>query len=161
THTLRLDSYFKDGLCARRKTVEAVRRWPQRFVGYVGVDPTLGLDICLRELDEQLDELPEAVGLKLYPAQVDPFRTSRMDEEPLASPLFARAPARALKTGAVHKASPPGPVPLNPSRIEDVDTAADAFPDLAFEIVHAGVAFTEETCQALARYPNVYANLEV
>jgi len=161
THTLRLDSYFKDGLCARRKTVEAVRRWPQRFVGYVGVDPTLGLDICLRELDEQLDELPEAVGLKLYPAQVDPFRTWRMDDERLAFPLFARARERGLKTVAVHKASPLGPVPLNPYRIEDVDIAVDAFPDLAFEIVHAGVAFTEETCQALARYPNVYANLEV
>src|ERR1700750_929916 len=35
THTLRLDSYFNDGLCARHKMVEAVRRWPQRFVGYV------------------------------------------------------------------------------------------------------------------------------
>src|SRR5579862_436816 len=44
THTLRLDSWFKDGLCSRAKTVEAVRRWPDRFIGYVAVDPFSGLD---------------------------------------------------------------------------------------------------------------------
>jgi uncharacterized protein len=161
THTLRLDSYFKDGLCARHKTVEAVRRWPHRFVGYVGVDPTLGLDVCLRELDEQLDELPEAVGLKLYPAQVDPLRTWRMDDPKLAFPLFERARERGIRTVAVHKASPLGPVPLSPYRVDDIDIAADEFPELSFEIVHAGIAFAEETAMAIARYPNVYANLEV
>lgn len=160
-HTLRLDSYFKDGLCARQKTVDAVRRWPHRFVAYVGVDPTLGLDTCVRELDEQLDELPEAVGLKLYPAQVDPFRSVRMDDPAVSLPLFERAAERGIKSIAVHKASPLGPVPLNPYRIDDIDVAADAFPDLAFEIVHAGIAFAEETAMALARYPNVYANFEV
>jgi uncharacterized protein len=158
---LRLDSYFEDGLCSRAKTVEAVRRWPQRFVGYVGVDPTRGLDVCLRELDEQMDELPEAVGLKLYPAQVDPLRSFRMDDPKVALPLFARAQGHGIRTVAVHKASPLGPVPMNPYRVDDIDIAADAFPELAFEVVHAGLAFAEETASALARFPNVYANLEV
>jgi predicted TIM-barrel fold metal-dependent hydrolase len=161
THTLRLDSYFKDGLCARSKTVEAVRRWPQRFVGYVGVDPTMGLDVCLREMDEQLDEMPQAVGLKLYPAQIDPIRSWRMDDPKLAFPLFRRALDRGLKIVAIHKAAPLGAVPLNPFRVDDIDLAADQFPDLAFEIIHAGFAFTEETCMAMARYPNVYGNLEI
>jgi hypothetical protein len=161
THTLRLDSYFNDGLCARHKMVEAVRRWPQRFVGYVGVDPTMGLDVCMRELDEQLDELPEAVGLKLYPAQIDPIRSWRMDDPKLAFPLFERAQKRGIKIVAIHKAAPLGAVPLNPFKVDDIDSAADAFPDLAFEIIHAGYAFTEETCMAMARYPNVYGNLEI
>jgi predicted TIM-barrel fold metal-dependent hydrolase len=161
THTLRLDSYFKDGLCARRKTVEAVRRWPQRFLGYVGVDPTLGLQTCLRDLDDQLDELPEAVGLKLYPAQVNPIRSFRMDDPELAFPLFERAQERGIKSVAVHKASPLGAVPLNPFRVDDIDSAADRFPELSFEIVHAGLAFAEETALAIGRYPNVYANLEI
>jgi predicted TIM-barrel fold metal-dependent hydrolase len=141
--------------------VEAVRRWPQRFVGYVGVDPTMGLDVCLRELDEQLDELPEAVGLKLYPAQIDPIRSWRMDDPKLAFPLFERAQKRGIKVVAIHKAAPLGAVPLNPFKVDDIDSAADAFPDLAFEIIHAGYAFTEETCMAMARYPNVYGNLEI
>ena len=32
---------------------------------------------------------------------------------------------------------------MNPYRIDDIDIAADAFPDLSFEIVHAGVAFVD------------------
>ncbi len=160
THTLRLNSYFKDGLCARHKTVEAVKRWPQRFFGYVGLDPTLGLDTCLRELDEQLDELPEAVGLKLYPAQVNPLRSWRMDDAKLAFPLFKAARDRGIKIVAIHKAAPLGPVPLNPFKLDDVGGAADAFPDLAFEIVHAGWAFMDETLLQLATMPNIYANLE-
>lgn len=160
THTLRLNSYFKDGLCARHKTVEAVRRWPQRFFGYVGLDPTLGLDTCLRELDEQMEELPEAVGLKLYPAQVNPLRSWRMDDSKLAFPLFKAAQDRGIKIVAIHKAAPLGPVPLNPFKLDDVGGAADAFPDLAFEIVHAGWAFMDETLLQLATMPNIYANLE-
>jgi hypothetical protein len=160
THTLRLNSYFKDGLCARYKTVEAVRRWPQRFFGYVGLDPTLGLDVCLREFDEQMDELPEAVGLKLYPAQVNPHRSWRMDDDKLAFPLFEAARERGIKVVAIHKAAPLGPVPLNPFKVDDVGGAADAFPDLAFEIVHAGWSFMDETLVQLATMPNIYANLE-
>lgn len=161
THTLRLNSYFKDGLCARYKTVEAVRRWPQRFFGYVGLDPTLGLDTCLREFDEQMDEMPEAVGLKLYPAQVNPLRSWRMDDAKLAFPLFKAARDRGIKVVAIHKAAPLGPVPLNPFKLDDVGGAADAFPDLSFEIVHAGWAFMDETLVQLATMPNIYANLEV
>jgi len=160
THTLRLNSYFKDGLCARHKTVEAARRWPQRFFVYVGLDPTLGLDTCLRELDEQLDELPEAVGLKLYPAQVNPLRSWRMDDAKLAFPLFKAARDRGIKIIAIHKAAPLGPVPLNPFKLDDVGGAADAFPDVAFEIVHAGWSFMDETLIQLATMPNIYANLE-
>ncbi|WP_342234483.1 amidohydrolase family protein [Inquilinus sp. OTU3971] len=161
THTLRLDSIFKDGLCRREKTLEAVRRWPQRFVGYVGLDPTLGLDACLRELEEQLEEMRGAVGLKLYPAQVNPHRSWRMDDERLVFPIFDMAAKRGIRTVAIHKAVPYGPVPLAPFRVDDIDLAADAFPDLSFEITHAGMAFTEETSMMLARFPNVYANLEV
>lgn len=160
THTLRLDSYFHDGLCSRAKTVEATTRYPDRFVGYVGVDPTAGLEVCVRDLDEQLDELPDAVGLKMYPAQVEPDRSWRMDDPKLAFPLFERAAERGIKTVAIHKAAPLGPVPMNPYRVDDVDGAAGAFPQLSFEIIHAGLAFTTETAWAIARYPNVYANLE-
>jgi predicted TIM-barrel fold metal-dependent hydrolase len=161
THTLRLDSYFKDGLCSRAKTVEALTKYPDRFVGYVGVDPTAGVDTCLRDMDEQLDELPQAVGLKLYPAQVAPDRHWRMDDPAVAFPLFAHAQERGIKTVAIHKAAPLGPVPMNPYRVDDVDGAAGAFPDLSFEIIHAGLSFVDETAWAIARYPNLYANLEV
>lgn len=161
THTLRLDSYFGDGLAAREKTVEAATKYPDRFLAYIGVDPTAGLATCLREIDEQMEELPHAVGLKMYPAQVEPDRSWRLDDPDLAFPIIERAIEHGLKTVAIHKAAPLGPVPMNPYRIDDVDGAAGRYPEMNFEIIHAGLAFTRETSLALSRYANVYANLEV
>jgi hypothetical protein len=161
THTLRMDSYFYDGLCRHEKTLEAVTRYPDRFLAYVGVDPTAGLETCLREFDQQIADIPNAVGLKLYPAQVNPLRSFRMDDPSLAFPLFERAREAGIKTIAVHKIAPLGPVPIDPFRIDDVPGAADAFPDLNFEIVHAGAAFTNETALAVGLFPNIYANLEL
>jgi len=158
---LRLDSWFKDGLCSREKNVEVARRWPDRFFTYVGVNPIEGLESCLRDLEEQMAELPNSTGLKLYPDQVEPFRSWRMDDPKLAYPLFERAQKLGIKTVAIHKAIPNGPVPMNPYKVDDVDGAAIHFPELNFEIIHSGLAFVDETSHALARFPNVYANLEI
>jgi uncharacterized protein len=158
---LRLDSWFSDGLCSREKNVEAVTRWPDRYLTYVGVDPMAGLETCVNDLVDQMAELPASIGLKLYPDQVEPFRSWRMDDPTLAYPLFEKAQELGIKTVAIHKAVANGPVPLNPYRVDDVDGAAIHFPDLNFEIVHSGLAFVDETAQAIARFPNVYANLEV
>jgi predicted TIM-barrel fold metal-dependent hydrolase len=158
---LRLDSWFKDGLCSRAKNVEAATRWPERYLTYVGVSPTQGLEACLKDLEEQMAELPNSIGLKLYPDEVEPFRSWRMDDPKLAYPLFERAQKLGIKTVAIHKAIPNGPVPMNPYRVDDVDGAAIHFPELNFEIVHAGLAFVDETAHAIARFHNVYANLEI
>lgn len=160
-HTLRLDSLFKDGLCSFAKCAEALDRWPGRFIGYAGVDPTLGVDVAVRDLERQVAELPGLVGLKVYPDQVAPYRTWRMDDPEVAFPLWRRAQELGLRSVAVHKALPNGPVPLDPYRIDDLEGAAMAFPGLQFEIVHGGMAFVEETAHALARFPNVYASLEI
>ena len=68
---------------------------------------------------------------------------------------------RGITTVAIHKAAPLGPVPMDPYKIDDVEGAAGAFPDINFEIIHSGLAFVTETAWALARYPNVYANFEI
>lgn len=158
---LRLDSWFKDGLASRAKNVEAAARWPERFVTYVGVSPLQGLEKCLADLEDQMKELPGSIGLKLYPDEVEPFASWRMDDPTLAYPLFERAQKLGIKTVAIHKAIPNGPVPINPYRVDDVDGAAINFPGLNFEIVHSGLAFVEETAHAIGRFPNVYANLEI
>ena len=127
----------------------------------MGVNPIEGLELCLADLELQMAELPNATGLKLYPDQVQPLRSWRMDDPKLAYPLFERAQQLGIKTVAIYKAIPNGPVPMNPYRVDDVDGAAIHFPDLSFEIIHSGLAFVDETCHALARFPNVYANLEI
>jgi len=160
-HTLRLDSLFLDGLCGRAKAIQLRHEHPHRSFVYVGLDPTLGVERTLADLDEQLTEVPDALGVKFYPDQVDPYRTFRMDDPSVCFPIYDRVGELGLRVVAVHKALPNGPVPLAPYKIDDVEGAAMAYPDLAFEIVHSGMAFVEETAYALARFPNVYANLEV
>ena len=44
--------------------------------------------------------------------------------------------------------------------MDDLDYVLDAFPDLIFEVVHGGLAFVEETCAQLVRFPNLAVNLE-
>jgi predicted TIM-barrel fold metal-dependent hydrolase len=160
-HNLRLDSWFKGGLDAHHKNVEVATRWPNRFMTYLGVSPLAGLESCFADMEAQRRDLPDAIGLKLYPDEVEPFRSWRMDDPKLAYPLFERAQKLGIRTVAIHKAIPNGPVPINPYRVDDIDGAATQFPDLNFEIIHAGLAFVDETAHAIARFPNVYANLEI
>lgn len=160
THHLPTYSFFSRGLTTREQNEELVNRWPQRFIGYAGVDPTQGVDVAIRQLEEQMEACPRLVGIKLYPAAVDPYRYFMLDDEAMF-PLYRRALELGIKVVAAHKAIPLGPVPMASYHVRDVDTAAFNFPELNFEIVHAGMAFVEETAIPLAQYPNVYANLEI
>jgi uncharacterized protein len=83
-----------------------------------------------------------------------------MDDPEIAFPLFQRALDLGLKAVAIHKAIPLGPVPMDHYRMDDIDAAAAAFPNLQFEVVHGGFAFIEETAFQLARFSNVWVNLE-
>lgn len=159
-HQLRLDSWFHDGLVGEARNREIAAKWPNRFISYIGVDPTQPQDKYLSDLKRLRDRLPSAVGLKLYPHQMDPYRFWRADD-PKVMKLFEEAQKLGLKVVAIHKALPNGNVPMAPYKVDDLDIAVDAFPGLKFEIIHAGMAFLEETAWAVARYPNVYANLEV
>jgi len=160
THTLRLDSWFKDGFAAEWKTAAMARDFPTRVLAYVGLDPCAEKAAVLDDLERQVASTPNAIGVKLYPHQMSPYRRWLTNDDTVMA-LIERAQALGLKTIAIHKALPNGSVPLAPYRIgEDFDEAADAFPDMSFEIVHSGMAFIEETAMAIGRFPNVYANLE-
>jgi uncharacterized protein len=152
---------FKDGGCSFEKTLEAKERWPSRFITYAGVDPLQGKK-AIEELERQVEAL-DPVGLKLYPNSWvgDEVIGWRMDDPEIAFPVFQRAQELGLKVVAIHKAVPLGPLPLDPYRIDDVDRAAIAFPGLTFEVVHGGMAFLEESAWQLARFENVYVNLEI
>lgn len=151
---------FKDGLCGLDKAIEAQERWPDRIITYCGVDPLA--DNALDELERQV-ELLKPVGLKMYPNSWlgNEVLGWKMDDPEVAFPLFERARSLGIRTVAIHKALPLGPVPMEHYRVDDIDRACIAFPDLNFEIVHGGMAFIEETAWQLARFPNVYVNLEI
>ena len=50
-----------------------------------------------------------------------------MDDPKLAYPLFERAQKLGIRTVAIHKAIPNGPVPINPYKVDDVDGAPFIF----------------------------------
>jgi predicted TIM-barrel fold metal-dependent hydrolase len=152
---------FKDGICSVEKGLEAQERWPDRFVFYVGVDPTEG-QAAIEDLERQVELFDEPVGLKMYPNTwtANEVEGWLMDDPEVAFPIFQRAKELGLRTVAIHKALPLGPVELLHYRVDDIDRAAIAFPDLNFEIVHGGMAFLEETAWQLARFDNIWVNLE-
>jgi predicted TIM-barrel fold metal-dependent hydrolase len=160
THHLPLYSWFHDGMFGQDQLAEVASRWPKRFITYAGVDPLQGVAQCIESLDRQLETTPGIVGLKLYPHRINPYEKWRLDDEKAVFPLIQHAINRGLRVIAIHKATPLGPLPLESYRVDDIDLAAMAFPEMSFEIVHAGMAFTEEISSAIARFPNVYANLE-
>jgi predicted TIM-barrel fold metal-dependent hydrolase len=152
---------FHDGICGIDKALEIRARWPQRFVLYAGVDPMAG-QAALDELDRQWELLGHPNGLKLYPNSWvgEEMLGWKMDDPEVAFPLFEKAQSLGIKVVAIHKSLPLGPVEMTYYHVEDIDRAAMTFPDLQFEIVHGGMAFLEETAWQVARFNNVWINLE-
>ncbi|WP_434597731.1 amidohydrolase family protein [Streptomyces sp. A5-4] len=160
-HRLRIDSVFEDGLCNGEKNRELALKWPQRVIPYAGLNPILGIDRCLRDLREQVAQVPGTIGIKIYPNAGSPDHSWRLDD-PSFEPLYDVAKELGIKIIAVHKIVPNGLVPLSPFGIDDLERVAIRHIDLSFEIVHAGLPpFVEEVAMALMRLPNVYANLEI
>ncbi|WP_103382106.1 amidohydrolase family protein [Pseudonocardia dioxanivorans] len=152
---------FHDGICSIEKGLEAQERWPDRFLFYVGVDPLEGQK-AFDDLDRQMEQFRDVTGLKLYPNSWLGQEVAgwKMDDPEVAFPIFEHARRHGIKTVAIHKAIPLGPVELQHYRVDDIDRAAMAFPDLNFEIVHGGMAFLEETAWQITRFRNVWVNLE-
>jgi predicted TIM-barrel fold metal-dependent hydrolase len=144
-----------------RVGMEIRERYPGRMFCYGAVSPMHGAK-AVEELEEQVANW-DISGVKIYPVDfVDgEMRPFYMNDRELAYPVFEKCQDLGLKTIAIHKALPLGGAPMDPFRPGDVDYAAIDFPDLNFEIVHGGFAFLEETCHQIARFPNVYVNLEV
>ena len=159
-HNLPLYCY-KDGMVSLEKTAEAVHRWPDRFIAYAGIDP---LQQTMADFDSQIELLNNPTGLKLYPTSWNGTTVSQwgMNDAKVIFPYYERALEHGVKVIAVHKAVPLGPIvtddAFNPG---DLESAAGAFPDLTFEIVHGGISFAEETGWLLARFPNIVVNLEI
>ncbi|MGW5106012.1 amidohydrolase family protein [Nocardia sp. NPDC004123] len=159
-HEVPLDRmFYEDGTSPIWCGSEMRDRWPGRVELYGGVSP-------LRpDAFERVDMLIESYGvkgLKLYPVDLVDGQVAEISlADPEASfPLFQYALDKGIKVIAIHKAVPIGPTPIKPLGVSDMDTAALAFPDLTFEIVHGGFAFLEETALQLGSFPNIVVNLE-
>ncbi len=159
-HSIPLYGAYHDGLVTIEKGTDLKRRYPERVIWYGTADIMQGQK-ALQELEYQVTELG-AEGIKLYPAQYYQGRTRfwRMDDYGVAFPVFELAMKLGVRNVAIHKALPLGPVSTESMRVDDIGQAAAAFPEINFQIVHAGFMFLDECKMLVCNHPNVYATLE-
>jgi predicted TIM-barrel fold metal-dependent hydrolase len=133
---------------------------PARFAVYATVDTHL-TRAAIAELAQQVEDF-SVDGLKLYPAFFYEGRGEgwRLDGEDFALPLLEAAHELGIRRVAVHKALWLPPAPKDAFRVDDFGGALERFGDIDFFMVHAGMAFAEQTAALLARYPNLHATLE-
>jgi predicted TIM-barrel fold metal-dependent hydrolase len=164
-HEVQIAGFFKNGTSPLQTGEELKRRYPDRVMLYAFADPFNG------EAELELMEKKASTGLvdgfKFYPTNgVFNLETGRMntmlyDDPEMAFPFLQKALDLGIKHVGVHKAFPVAPGPLLKDRVDDIGGAAEAFPDLTFEIVHSGWAFIEDCALQLMLNPNIYANLEL
>jgi predicted TIM-barrel fold metal-dependent hydrolase len=117
--------------------------------------------IAIEQLTRQVREFGTD-SLKVYPAFFydNLGQGWRLDSEAFATPLLEAAQRLGVRHVAIHKALWLPPAPQDCFRLDDLDTPMGRFPDLSFEIVHAGVAFVDETIRLMQRHSNLYLTLE-
>jgi hypothetical protein len=158
----KLTDYFADGMNRLDTGVDLRDRYGEFRVPSVlgSVNPLA--DDALEEMERQVEE-DGVDGFKLYPAFFEDGRTleMRLDTPDVGVPVIEKAVELGVPHIAVHKAVPYGQTNFETYDVGDVENAASMFPEVTFEVVHAGLSFLEETKFLLQRYPNVWANLEI
>lgn len=160
-HTLPNLGFNKEALVLPERAAALRDAYPNRFLMYGNVTP-LEVEHSLRALDYQIKELGIR-GLKLYPAATHGLRLVgwRMDDPKVAFPIFEKCLEHGITNVAIHKAATLGFSDLDIFKVSDLEGAARAFPQITFQIVHAGWAYLEETKLLMERYNNIVANLEL
>ena len=157
-HSLPLDDYFHDGYVSREKGFEFLEQNPNRSSMYVDINP---LEDDAGDQIEEFARRDGVEGIKFYPARYQNGNDLSLQlTEDSVWPLLERIADSEVDTLAIHKFIPFATAPVRYFTPDDVEDAANSFPDLNFEIIHAGFSFIEETVLAMASHENVYANLE-
>jgi predicted TIM-barrel fold metal-dependent hydrolase len=152
--------FYRDGHSDTEKGYEIRSRHPDRTLVYAAINPFLG-ERSLDEMEYLVSE-KKVNGLKVYAARYENGKTleQRLDDPEAGYPFIQRALELGVRTIATHKAIPFGPVRSQPYGVSDVPEVLAVFPEMNFEVVHAGWAFVEDTT-FLAFFPNCWFNLEI
>jgi predicted TIM-barrel fold metal-dependent hydrolase len=158
----KLTDYFADGMNRLDTGIELREKYGEfRIPSVLGsVNPLA--DDALEEMERQVEQ-EDVDGFKLYPAFFEDGQTleMRLDNPDVGVPIIEKAVELDVPHIAVHKSVPYGQTNFDEYDVGDVEDAASMFPEVTFEVVHAGLSFLEETKFLLQRYPNVWANLEI
>jgi uncharacterized protein len=161
-HSTPLYYAYWDGLMSNEKGANMKGAYPDRTIWYAAIDMFDPLPVVKAKIDEVMAQ--GADGLKLYPTRMDleTQKTSHwlMDDPDKAMPVFEYARAAGCRHIAIHKlleyTGPETPA----LGIADMYKVAAAFPDVTWDLVHAGWALLEQTVELMRRHENVTAVLE-
>jgi len=163
-HHVNIDYYFKGGASRWDTGVELRNIAPGRVYLYGYVD-TFATDKgrVFAEMERQAEQ--GVVGFKFYPSSGFFDGNRKLIELQYDTPddaylYFEKARELGVTRLAFHKAQPVGPGSLAGLHPSDLSSAAAAFPELTFEVVHDGWHFLDECAIQLRNLPNIYANLE-
>lgn len=159
-HSTPIYDAYHDGLVSNEKGAWLKENFPDRVIWYGCVDLFDDPDKVMQTLKQCHEQ--GADGIKLYPSRyADGFTESwRMDSRDTAFPIFEYARDHGIHNIAVHKALPIGPISSEGMLVDDISAAANCFPELNFQIVHAGFMFVDETVMLLRNHPNIYVTME-
>jgi uncharacterized protein len=134
------------------KVAEAIERYPDRFYGLAGVDPTEGM-AGLRELERGVKELG-FIGAHLYPHWF-----GMAPDHARYYPIYAKCaeldvPIQ-MQVGHCLRYSAARPM-KSVGRPITLDTIACDFPELKLVGIHLGWPWTEEMIAVAYKHPNVY-----
>lgn len=131
---------------------QAVRAYPDRFIGFAGVDPHKGV-LAVDEVVRSVEELGLS-GLKFIPHLIE-----MSPNDPRMYPVLEKAQELALPvlfhTGTHFHTG----ARLKYCRPESIDDVAIDFPDLIIIAAHFGFPWFYEALAVVQKNPNVYFNI--
>jgi predicted TIM-barrel fold metal-dependent hydrolase len=145
-------SYYLDAHVPNEDVARYVQRFPERLIGFAGVDPTRPKE-AIDELRQAHDELGLR-GVNIWPAAQDfhPANSAAMRVYTEASRL--RIPVM------IHQdIQAAGNTKMEYARPYLVDEIAREFPDLRIIVSQLGYPWTEEMIVLLAKHRNVFADI--
>lgn len=141
-----------DSKCPNEYVAEIVKEYPDRFIGFAGVDPLDGLK-AVQELEIAINKLG-LKGLKFLPAFAD-----LPPNDPRMYPIYEKAQELNIPVN-IHM----GWLPIghmknqNPILIDDV---AIEFPKLKIIVAHAGFHWATDCFLLMKKHLHVYADLSL
>jgi hypothetical protein len=128
---------------------EIVKRYPDRIVGFAGIDPRRGKE-ALVELERCVEK--GLKGLKLWTL------TGFYPDDENYYPLYERVAELQLPV-LVHTGTGPPGTYMKFNRPVYVDKVAVDFPQIKFIMAHVGAPWVEEAVAVVVKNPNVYVDI--
>ena len=145
-------SYYLDAHVPNEDVARYVQRYPDRLVGFAGIDPTRPKE-AIDELRQAHDELG-LKGLNIWPAAQDFHPASSA-----AMRLYTEACRLRMPIMIHQDVQAAGNTKMEYARPYLVDEIAREFPDLRIIVSQLGYPWTEEMVVLLGKHRNVFADI--